>query len=95
MRISELRIDPTCPPGTPVSVAVSDRVMLVSALAAYGVPLVSILAGAAVGAALTGSDLGTLVGIVLALAVVIAGFSRFRRRLEQSLLASLVIRPRT
>lgn len=95
MRITELRIDPACPPGTPVSVAVPDRVILVSALAAYGVPLVSILAGAAVGAALTGSDLGTLVGIVLAVAVVIAGSSRFRRRLEQSLLASLVIRLRT
>jgi positive regulator of sigma E activity len=95
MRLPQLRIDPSFRPGTPVSVEITDRVLLLSALATYGIPLVSILAGAAAGAAVIGSDLGTLAGSVLALAVVIAGFSRFRRRLERVLLASLIIRPRT
>ena len=95
MRLRELHLDPALPPGTAVSVAVSERVMLLSALAAWGIPLLSILAGALAGAALTGSDLGTLGGVVLALVVVMAGFPRFRGRLERSLLASLVIRPKT
>jgi hypothetical protein len=57
----------------------------------HGLPLAAILAGAALGAWSTGSDSGTLIGALLALAVVIGGFSFCRRRIEQATFASLVV----
>jgi hypothetical protein len=69
--------------------------MLYGALATFGLPLASILAGAAAGAAVTGTDSGTLAGALLALGVVLAGFRLVRHRLEQALLKSLRVPPRT
>jgi hypothetical protein len=61
----------------------------------YGLPLASILIGAAAGAAVAGSDFGTLLGALVALALVIAGFGPIRLRLERFMLKSLVVRPKT
>jgi positive regulator of sigma E activity len=94
VRLQALRVDCALAPGTEVSVAIPDRQVQNSALAIYGIPLGSILLGAAVGAAVSGSDLGTLAGALLALALVVAGFGWFRLRLERSLLASLIVRPK-
>jgi positive regulator of sigma E activity len=94
MRLQHLAVDCALAPGTLVSVAIPDRRVLHGALATYGIPLASILLGAAAGAAISGSDLGTLAGALLALVLVIAGFARFRPRLERALLSNLIVRPR-
>jgi positive regulator of sigma E activity len=94
MRLQQLAVDRELAPGTLVSVAIPDRPVLHGALATYGIPLCSILLGAVAGAAVTGSDLGTLAGSLLALGLVIAGFARFRPRLERALLSNLIVRPR-
>ena len=91
-RLQGLRAPAGLVPGTPVSVALPDRGLVTGALATYGLPLAAILAGAAVGAALFGTDLATLGGALLALALTLAASGRLRRRLERSILAGLVIR---
>ncbi len=94
MRLDRLAVDCKLAPGSAVSVAIPAEPLLYGALATYGIPLVSILAGAAAGAAVSGNDLGTLAGALVALALVIAGFRLYRPRLERALLASLRILPR-
>ena len=94
MRLDRLVVDRDLAPGNQVSVEIPAEPLLFSAFATYGIPLVSILAGAAAGAVVSGNDLGTLAGALLALALVIAGFRLYRPRLERALLASLRIRPR-
>jgi positive regulator of sigma E activity len=95
MHLRELPVDSRFAPGAAVSVSIPAEPMLYGALAIYGIPLASILVGAAAGAAVTGSDLGTLAGALLALAVVMTGFRLVRPRLERALLKSLRVVPRT
>jgi positive regulator of sigma E activity len=94
MRLDRLAVDRELAPGCEVSVAIPAEPLLLGALATYGIPLVSILAGAAAGAAVSGNDVGTLAGAPLAITLVIAGFRLYRPRLERALLASLRVRPR-
>lgn len=94
MRLDALAVDRELAPGTQVSVAIPAEPILYSALATYGIPLLAILLGAAAGTAVSGNDLGTLAGALLALALVIAGFRLLRPKLERALLASLRIDPR-
>jgi positive regulator of sigma E activity len=94
MRLDRLVVGGELAPGSQVSVAIPAETLLYGALATYGIPLVAILAGAAVGAALSGNDLGTLAGALLVLALVIAGFRLFRPRLERALLTNLRVQPR-
>jgi len=94
MRLDQLAVDCELKPGSAVSVAIASEPLLYGALATYGIPLVAILVGAATGAAVSGNDLGTLVGALLALALVIAGFRLLRPKLERALLARLRILPR-
>jgi len=94
MRLDGLAVDRAFSPGSEVSVAIPAEPLLQGALATYGIPLAAILIGAAAGAAVSGRDLGTLAGALLALALVFAGFRLFRPRLERALLASLTITPR-
>lgn len=81
-------------PGTKVTVALSARRLLLASTLLYGAPLAAILAGAAAGSLLTGSDLGTLTGAAAALALTITGLGALRRRLEQSTLSGLVVTPK-
>jgi positive regulator of sigma E activity len=94
MRLNRLSVDRPFAPGSAVSVTIPAEPVLFGALATYGIPLASILAGAAAGAALSGSDLGSLIGVVAALLLVIASFRLFRPRLERAVLASLRVLPR-
>jgi positive regulator of sigma E activity len=94
-RLRALAVDRSLAPGTAVSVALPELAVLRGALVSYGLPLASILIGAAAGAAVAGSDFGTLLGALVALALVIAGFGPIRLRLERFMLKSLVVRPKT
>ena len=94
MRFNRLAVDCELATGSEVSVAIPAEPLLLGALATYGIPLAAILVGAAAGAAVSRNDLGTLVGALLALALVIAGFRLVRPRLERGLLASLRVGPR-
>ena len=93
MRLDRIAVDSELKPGSAVSVAIPAEPLLFGALATYGIPLVSILVGAAAGAAMSGTDVGTLAGALIALGLVIAGFRLFRPRLERAVLASLSVHP--
>ncbi len=80
------------PVGAKVSVAVPDRLLLLASMLVFGLPLLALLGGAAVGAALLDSDLGAALGAVLGLfAAVLAGLS-LRRRVERAALERIAIR---
>ncbi|MDX1561872.1 MAG: SoxR reducing system RseC family protein [Gammaproteobacteria bacterium] len=81
--------------GDEVTVALPERSVLSTSLLLHGVPLLAILIGAAAGAAVTGSDIGTLIGAVGMLVVVVAVFGRLRDRVERATLRRLVVSPRS
>lgn len=93
-RIERLRLGQAFAPGTAVTVSLPDRRVLRASLAVHGLPLAAILAGAAAGAVIGKSDLATLAGVLLALALVLAAFRPLRRWIERDTLADLVVRPR-
>lgn len=87
-------IPPGISPGRRVRVTLpADRVMR-SALLLHGGPLAALLVGGAAGAALTGTDLGTLLGAVLGLAGAVLGTRDLRRRAEESTLARAMLERR-
>jgi positive regulator of sigma E activity len=94
-RLEQLAAGPELKPGTEVTVALPERRVLMTSMLLHGIPLVSILFGAAAGAAVAGSDAGTLIGALLALAVTLPGVKPLGRRLEQTTLAHLVITPKS
>lgn len=77
-----------------VSVALPGRRVLFASVLVHGLPLLAILAGAAAGAWSTGTDAGTLIGALLAIAIVVTGFGFWRRRIELATLSSLVVTPK-
>lgn len=79
--------------GTPVLVSLPQRYVLLSALMLHGLPWVSLLVGAAGGAWWTRSDLGCLLGAVLAAAFSIMMTPRLRLRLERATVERLDIQP--
>lgn len=81
--------------GAEVTVGLPPRRVLAISLLMHGVPLAALLAGAAAGAFVGQSDLATLAGALVALAVVAVGFGSLRRRLERATLAGLVVTPRS
>jgi positive regulator of sigma E activity len=93
-RLNRLPVLHEFEPGTPVTVALSGRRVLFASILLHGLPLLAILAGAAIGAWSTGTDTGTLIGALLALGVVITGFGFWRRRIEQATFSSLVVTPK-
>jgi positive regulator of sigma E activity len=93
-RIEGLRAEQKLAPGAAVTVLLPERRVLLASVLLHGVPLVAILVGAALGAALTASDGGTLLGAAIGLGVAIAAFGRLGRRLERATLARLKIVPR-
>lgn len=79
-----LRSTRPLPVGAEVSVSLPERFVLHTALVMHGVPWAALLAGAAVGAAATGSDLGTVAGALLGLVVALALTPGLRRRFERA-----------
>ena len=94
-RLDRLAVSRRLEPGTEVTVALPGRQVLLASILLHGAPLFAILAGAVVGSLVVGTDFGTLLGSVLALGLVVAGFGMFRRRLEDATLASLVVTPKS
>jgi len=91
-RLERLHTDAALACGNRVEVSLPDKRVAAASLLVHGVPLAAILIGAAVGAAVTRSDVGTFVGMVAAIAIAVLGFRQFRRRIERAVLAGLVIR---
>ena len=93
-RIERMRVDRALKPGSRVTVSLPDRRILIASMTVHGLPLLAILAGAAAGAAIGGSDLGTLIGVLAALALVIPGFGPLKRWIERDTLAHLDVQPK-
>lgn len=66
-------------PGARVAVEVPDGATLMAALLGYGVPVVGLLLGAAIGQYLAASDLGAVVGGSLGLFLAVVGIRGVRR----------------
>jgi positive regulator of sigma E activity len=79
--------------GMPVLVVLPQRYVLLSALLLHGLPWAAMLAGAAAGAFVTRTDLGCLLGAVLAGAFSIMMTPRLRRRLERAAMARFDLQP--
>jgi len=79
------------PVGTAVAVTLPERYLLGAAALLYGVPLAALLAGAAAGAAVFGSDLAAAAGAATALAIYVLAASPLRRRLERATLRHLAV----
>ena len=77
------------PVGATVAVTLPDRYLLLGAVLVYGVPLVALLAGAAVTAAVFESDLAAAAGAVLTLFAGLLVASSLRRRVERATLQHL------
>jgi len=94
-RLERLAVSGALDPGTEVTVALPGSRLLLASVLVHGIPLTAILGGAAIGFFVTGTDLGTLAGCVVALGAVIAGFGFLRRGLEEATVSSLVVTPKS
>jgi positive regulator of sigma E activity len=92
-RIERLHAPGVFRTGTRVSVSLPERRVLLASLLVHGLPLAAILLGAGAGAALIGTDLGTLVGAVLGIGIALVSCRPLGRRLERATLARLEIGP--
>jgi positive regulator of sigma E activity len=79
--------------GDRVRVVLPAEQLLSSTLLLHGAPLAALLAGGALGAILTASDVGCLAGAVLAVGVVVAVAPRLRRRVERLTAERVVLEP--
>jgi positive regulator of sigma E activity len=93
-RLNRLPVSGALEPGTSVTVALPGGRVLLASILLHGLPLLAILAGAAIGAWSTGTDTGTLLGALIALGVVVTGFGFWRQRIEQATFSSLVVKPK-
>jgi positive regulator of sigma E activity len=87
-----LAADAAFPVGATVAVTLPDRYLLLGASLVYGVPLVALLAGGALGSALGGSDLSAAAGALGALVGAVLLAPRLRRRLEAATVRKLAVR---
>ena len=81
-------------PGTRVRVSLPADRVLSGALLLHGLPLAALLGGGAGGAALTGSDAGTLAGALIGLAAAALATRGLRQRAERATLARATLEPR-
>jgi len=88
-----LAADAAFPVGAAVTVTLPDRYLLLGASLVYGLPLAALLAGGVVGSVLLDSDLGAAAGAGVALALAVLVAPTLRRRLEQSTVRKLAVRP--
>jgi len=80
-------------PGESVRVTLPAEHVLETGLLLHGLPLAALLAGGAVGAAVTQSDLGTLLGALAALAVALPASGGLRKRAEAKTLLRASLEP--
>lgn len=80
-------------PGDAVRVTLPADHVVATGLLLYGVPLAALLAGGALGAALTQSDLGTLSGALAAVAFALPASRGLRRRAEAMTLRRASLEP--
>ena len=90
---ARLRTSTHLPVGTPVLVVLPQRYVLLAALLLHGLPWIALLLGAATGALVTGSDLGSLLAAVLAIAISLMMTPRLRRRLERAAMERFELQP--
>ena len=81
--------------GAAVDIVLPERFVLLGAVLVYGVPLAALLAGAALGAALFGSDAAAAGGAGVAVVAAWLAAPLWRRRLESATLRELELRPIT
>lgn len=84
---------PSLAPGASVLVRLPQRYVLFTSLVLYGVPLAGVLGGALLGFAVSGTDLGCLLGALGGLGSSVALTPGWRRRLESATARRLVIEP--
>ena len=84
--------DSAIPVGSTVTVTLPDRYLLLGASLVYGVPLVALLAGAALGSVLLRSDIGAAATGTLALVGALLAAPALRRRLEEATVRGLAVR---
>jgi positive regulator of sigma E activity len=80
------------PVGATVAVTLPDRWLLLGAALVYGVPLVALLTGAAVAAALFESDWAAAAGAAFAMLAALPAMASLRRPLERATLRHLDVR---
>ena len=80
--------------GDQVSVSVPQRYVLFGSLLVYGLPMAALLGGGLVGVALTGSDLGCLLGAMAAVVLAVVATPGLRRRIEKMTLRQITVVPR-
>lgn len=90
-RIDRIPVRKALAPGARVQVSLTERRVFLASVLLYGLPLVAIVLGAVTGAAITQSDIGTLVGALFGVGLVIAMFRRFSQRIERATLGQLVV----
>ena len=94
-RLTGIRVGEPLSRGTEVTVSLSNRRVLLASLLLHGMPLAAILVGAALGAAMIGSDSGTLLGALTMLALAVACSRPLGRKLERMTLTQLLIVPKS
>jgi positive regulator of sigma E activity len=88
----ELAANGAIPVGASVAVTLPDRYLVAGAALLYGLPLVSVLAGAVAAVLAFGSDLAAAVGAAVALPAAFLAAAPLRRRLERATLRQLAVR---
>lgn len=94
-RLEDIPIDAQFAPGTQVKVELPERRVLLASMLVHGAPLIAILAGSALGFIVTRNDVGTIVGAVAAVGLVVACLRGLRLRLERATLANLIVSARS
>lgn len=80
-------------PGTAVRVMLPADHIMKSAVVLHGLPLAALLAGAAMGSGLAGSDIGTLLGAVAGLAAAVPASQGLRRKTEAMTMLRATLTP--
>jgi positive regulator of sigma E activity len=78
--------------GEAVVVALPERLLMAGVLLLHGLPLSSLLLGAAAGFAVGGSDLATAAGAIAGVALAWPTAAGLRRRLERQVVAEITVR---
>lgn len=88
-----LPADGTFAAGDEVLVCLPERHVLAGAAVLHGLPWAALVGGALAGYAVSGTDLGSLIGALGGVAVSLSAAARLRGRLERWLLGQVLIAP--
>jgi positive regulator of sigma E activity len=79
--------------GLDVDVTIPERLVLLGAVVAHGLPLAALLTGAALGALVGGTDTQVLIGAVVGIVAGLSIAPMLRSRVERAALAAIEVRP--